>query len=355
MKTFRRVCAFVLALATLFSLTGCVNHNWSAKSGDESIAAGVYIYYMMTAYNDAQAKLDDEKADVLTATIDGMTGREWIMEETRNYCKRHFAVKKLCAERNITLSDEDNTSISNTLNSMIYYYGTFFEQAGISTASVLEVYQNSYLYADLLYSYFDGKGEYALKEEDIKKYFSENYFAYKTIEAPFTYTSNGKETKYSDEEIKTRTDLINQYFDEATKTDGAKIDDYNKKFQNRNLKEGEKEKDVSALTLQFATESSTTKYGDTFFEDLKKAKVGDFLKYEVKDKGIYLIQKCDEFSDESKKYDEQRETCIGAIAEDDYLKILNEKTATMDFVFNERALKKYSLDTLVELLTSDAE
>lgn len=353
MKTIKRLCAFLLVLVSLFSITGCVNHNWSVKSDDDSIAAGVYIYYMMTAYNDAVAKVDDEKVNVLTATIDGKVGRDWIMEETRNYCKRHFAVLELCAERNITLSDDDKSSINNTLSYMASYYGTFFTQAGISLDSVKLVYENSYLYSDLLYSYFDGKGEYAVKEEEIKKYFSENYFAYKVIEAPFSYTSNGKTTNFSDAEIKTRKDLINGYFDEASKVDNADIDEFNKKFQNRNLKEGEEEKKVDPLKLQFATEkTASTTYGDTFFKDLKAAKVGDFLKYETKN-GIYLIEKFDEYSEESKNYKAERETCIAAMVEDDFIDILTGKADTMSFTFNERALKQYSLDELIVLLTSD--
>ncbi len=352
MKTIKRLCAFLLVLVSLFSIAGCVNHNWSVKSEDDSIAAGVYIYYMMTAYNDAVAKVDDEKVDVLTATIDGKVGREWIMEETRNYCKRHFAVLELCAERNITLSDEDKSSINNTLSYMVAYYGEFFTQAGISTDSVRQIYENSYLYSDLLYSYFDGKGEYAVKEEEIKKYFSENYFAYKVIEAPFSYTSNGKTVNYSDAEIKTRKELINGYFDEASKMDNADIDEFNKKFQNRNLKEGEEEKKVDPLKLQFATESTaSTTYGDTFFKDLKAAKVGDFLKYETKN-GIYLIEKFDEYSEESKNYKAERENCIAAMVEDDFVEILTSKSDSMSFTFNERALKKYSLDELIVLLTS---
>ena len=365
MKTFRRVCAFVLALATLFSLTGCVNHNWSVKTGDDQIAAGVYIYYMMTAYNDATAKLDEinkdmseadkKKVDVLTATIDGKTGREWILEETRNYCKRHFAVEALCAERSIKLKDEDIDSINNTLNYMVSYYGTFFQEAGISVASVKEVYENSYLYSDLLYSYYDTKGEYAVAEEEIKKYFSENYVAFKSLDAAFTYTSNSKETSYSDDEIKLRKDLIKQYFDEASKLDTADIETYNKKWANRNLKEGEKETEPTKLTIQFFTkDNDTSKYGDTFFEDLKKAKVGEFLKYEVDKKGSYLVQKVDEFSEDSKKYKEVRETCLGAMVEDDFKEILNKKTATMDFVYNEKALEKYSLDELIGLLNSNS-
>ena len=361
MKTMRKLCAFLLALATLLSLTGCVNHNWSAKTsdetlvaaGDDTIAAGVYIYYMMTAYNDASAKLDDEKADVLTATIDGKVGREWILEEAKNYCRRHFAVKALCAERNITLSEEDTTNLNNTLNYMISYYGTFFEEAGISTASVQEVYENSYLYSDLLYSLYDGEGEMAVKEEEIKKYFSENYFAYKAIDASYTYTVDGESKNYSDEEIKTRKTLLKEYFEEASKLDKADIDDFNKKFQNRNVKEGEKEKDVAKLTLQFATEDTTTNYGDTFFEDLKKAAEGDFLHYEIKDKGSYLIQKLDEYSDDSKYYKETRETCIAAMVEDDFISLLDGQASTMDIIFNDKALGEYSLDTLIEQLNSD--
>lgn len=353
MKTMRKVCAFLLALATLLSLTGCVNHTWSAKTDDDSIAAGVYIYYMMTAYNDAASKLDDENADVLTATIDGKVGRDWILDEAKNYCRRHFAVKALCAERNITLSEEDATSLNSTLNYMISYYGTFFEEAGISTESVKEVYENSYLYSDLLFSYYDGEGEYALKEEEIKKYFSETYFAYKVIEAPYTYTSNNEEVSYSDEEINTRKTLLKQYFEDGTKTDNADIDAFNKQFQNRNLKEGEEEKEPAKLTLQFVTEDSTTNYGDTFFEDLKKANDGDFLHYDIEKKGSYLVQKFDEYSEDSKYYKEQRETCIGALVEDDFKVLLNEKAGAMNIVFNDKAIAEYSLDDLITKLNSE--
>lgn len=354
MKTLRRVCALILALATLFSLTGCVNHNWSVKSGDEQVSAGVYIYYMLTAYNDAAAKIDDETKDILTTTIDGKTGKQWILDEARNYCKRHFAVKKLCAERGITLSDEDVNTIDYTINYMVQYYGTFYEEAGISVESVREVYENSYLYSDLLFSYYDGEGEKALKEDDIKKYFSENYFAYKVIEAPFYYTSNSTEVSYSADEIKERQETIKQYLEEASKLDTADIDAYNKKFVNRNLKEGEKETEPSKLTLQFATKDTTTNYGDEFFDLLKNAEVGSFFTTEVTNKGIFLFQKFDEYSEESKKYKDTRETCIAEMVEDEYKALLDGKAAEMTFVFNEKAIKEYSIENLVTLLNSQS-
>lgn len=355
MKTLRKVCAFILALATLFSLAGCVNHNWSVKTDNEQVSAGVYIYYMLTAYNDAVTKLDDETQDVLTATIDGKTGKQWILDEARSYCKRHFVVKKLCAERNITLSTEDVSTIDYTINYMVQYYGTFYESAGISIESVREVYENSYLYSDLLYSYYDGDGEKALKEEDIKKHFSETYFAYKVLEVPFYYTENSKEVSYSADEIKERQELVKQYFEEASKLDTADIDEYNKKFVNRDLKEGEKETEPAKLTLQFATKDTSTNYGDEFFDTLKNAAVGDFFTTEVTNKGIYFFQKCDEYSEDSKKYKDTRETCIAEMVEDEFKSLLDGKAAQMSFVFNEKAIEEYNLEDLITLLNSDAQ
>ncbi|MBR5773223.1 MAG: hypothetical protein IKY44_00080, partial [Clostridia bacterium] len=115
---------------------------------------------------------------------------------------------------------------------------------------------------------------------------------------------------------------------------------------------GDKETVPAKLTLMFVTDESTTNYGDDFFKQLKEAKNGEYIKIEIKDKGIYLIQKLDQYSDDSKKYRDTREACIGEMVEDEYKELLNKKADTMEFVYNEKAIEKYSLDNLITLLNS---
>ena len=50
MKNLKKLTAVSLTVAMLAAFSGCGDQSWSYKSGDTSLAAGVYIYNLLNGY-----------------------------------------------------------------------------------------------------------------------------------------------------------------------------------------------------------------------------------------------------------------------------------------------------------------
>ena len=59
MKTgfFKKAAAVFMAGAMAVSLAGCADDSWSAKDDTQTLAAGVYIYNLYSAYQEAQSRV----------------------------------------------------------------------------------------------------------------------------------------------------------------------------------------------------------------------------------------------------------------------------------------------------------
>ena len=58
MKKFKRLFAGLLTAILLLSVTGCSGDTtWVFKTENDTVPAGVYLAYMMDAYNQAKTKL----------------------------------------------------------------------------------------------------------------------------------------------------------------------------------------------------------------------------------------------------------------------------------------------------------
>ena len=59
MKTgfFKKAAAVFMAGAMAVSLAGCADDSWSTKDDTQTLAAGVYIYNLYSAYQEAQSRV----------------------------------------------------------------------------------------------------------------------------------------------------------------------------------------------------------------------------------------------------------------------------------------------------------
>ena len=96
---------------------------------------------------------------------------------------------------------------------------------------------------------------------------------------------------------------------------------------------------------QHGTLADVQQSGDVFFlNDMPSLK---------KLPNVQMVAFCDIIPERAEKAKAQYGTA-DAKCYTDYKELLNEKTATMDFVYNEKALEKYSLDKLIGLLNSNS-
>ena len=134
----KKTVAACMAIICTASMCGCAQDNGFMGTVDGvDIRNGVYLSYMMNAYNngytevvDAKEELGDtsEVSDVFAQTIDGKTANQWIIDDTINLCRRYVAVQRMFEQQGLELTTEEINEVATDINDSwdmteIDYYG----------------------------------------------------------------------------------------------------------------------------------------------------------------------------------------------------------------------------------------
>lgn len=210
-NVMKKVCAAVLAGAMCLSFAGCYSESktWAAKSGDDTMPIGSYIYYLNSAYSEAMGKVSSDE-EVLKATIDGKDAKEWIESRALNYVGAYYYIDSKLDELGIELTDEDSETITSSTDSMWTYYKSTMEEMGISKESFNKAYSEyGVKYQKAMKAMLAADGELAVSDDELKEYFTDNYYSYEYFNVSLTKTDDdGNSTNMSDEEkTETKTTL----------------------------------------------------------------------------------------------------------------------------------------------------
>jgi len=192
MSIRKKIAVLLTSAAVLLSATGCgtgKNTSWAARYEDYEASAGIFIYYEMSAYYQAvnQAAGENENLDktdvkALKATqIDGKDMLTWIQDEATDSLRKYLAVQAEFDNRGLELSEDEISEINSAVESSWNYYGSYYEQNGIGKESFRKITELSYKSAALFKSYYGEGGTDAVPEEDVEKYYDENYARVKYI------------------------------------------------------------------------------------------------------------------------------------------------------------------------------
>lgn len=207
-KRIKQTACAVLASALL--LTGCSTPAVAATVDGKDYSTGVYLAYMymmyqqtFTNYNlymyqyynmdpwDQTLKYgegDDEKE---------LSVEDYIIQMTKDTIVRQKALENKIKEHGLEPDAEEAAEIEKQIDQ-------------VKTDDIIQMGFNKESYAEMLRAYslnertlfyglYDNGGERAMSEEDIRKYFDENYLSYKIIEISLTDSSSGADL--SDEKI----------------------------------------------------------------------------------------------------------------------------------------------------------
>lgn len=293
MKPFMKVGSFLLAvvmLCTALFAAGCtptsLNKEWSYKTSDEELAIGVYIYSLKTAYQKAETfakELDDYDSskdswlDMEITDDDGkkQVAREWIKDQAKTMCLSYLVVDEQLKKEDIelnksTISSADEAAKTNwnvgpyasygyvmPMKDELELYGVSFESFAYCTNEYTTKYQALF---DKLYN--EG-GSKAVSDDELAKYFTENYTDYKYIPVNLYSASTdeaGQQTNVamSDKEIKKITDEFDAYAKDIN--GGKSFDDVKEAY----MKANNVESDPTTASVEVLDDSSIG-------EELKKA------------------------------------------------------------------------------------
>lgn len=202
-NVLKKLTAAALALAMCLSLAGCYDENntWAAKSGDVTLPIGSYIYYLNSAYSEAAAKVSSD-TEVLKATIEDKDATAWIKDRAMEYLDAYFYIENKFNELGLELTDEEKAEAQTNTSNTWAYYKTTFETNGIAQSSFHQAYSlYNMKYQKVMEALYSEGGELAIPEDELKTYFTENYYTYEYFYAPLTKTGeDGNSEDLNDDE-----------------------------------------------------------------------------------------------------------------------------------------------------------
>ncbi len=206
--------AAVCAAALLCS-AGCTgNTKWSFKTANNELSSGQWILYTFEGLNSAIQKLstDEESASVDkidwdSQQIENMAAKDWIYAEAKKSAKRYLTLEELAAKYG---AEADNGTYVMYKSQYGYFYENFyktlFEKLGIAENSYIDVMAMPSLLEDAVFTKMYGKGgEKEVSDDEVKKYFTDNYVAYYYVTADLETTDEetSEKTEVSADEKET--------------------------------------------------------------------------------------------------------------------------------------------------------
>lgn len=369
MKPNVKIGSFLMAVVMIFSVlivSGCtpmsLNKEWSYKSGDKELAIGVYIYSLDTAYQQAKSyaqKLDDydeSKDSWLEMEITDDDGKKevaskWIKDQAKLMCLSYLVLDEQIEKENIDVSlasaDEQAETYWNVGQYADYGYimpmKDDLEPYGISLESFRYCStEYSVKYQALFDKLYKEGGSKEVSDEELTKYFNENYtdYSYFTVNLYTASTDEaGQSTNVamSDEEAKKVTDEIDGYVKDIN--NGKSYDDVLEAY----MKANDIESDPATSNIENLENSSL---GDEVKEALEKLdnKKATAVKVGSGENAVYYFIYKRNIKDAAKDYvadETKKANLISSMKGEEFADYIEELTTKLDYEENTSAIDKY--------------
>ena len=175
----RKILALLASALMLVSLGGCElgkNTTTIASYGDgQTVPAGVYLYYQITAYESGFYQVSDPQEDPMKQSIDGVSFSDWVTQKAQEAVKRQIATELEFQRLGLSLTEEETDAALSGVNSAWEANGAVYEKNGISKSSIELVALSSAKYSKLFYAYYGEGGEKEVSEDELLDYYQTNY------------------------------------------------------------------------------------------------------------------------------------------------------------------------------------
>ena len=231
-RTVSLLLALTLAVAVLLS-AGCSTPAVAATIDGEEFSSGDYLAYLYSAYeytltNDYNVyytamyggdiwnltyKYGEEEDNQITMKLG-----DYLVQMTQDTMVRVVAVERLRKQYNLVLDAEKLKEVNDSVDDVdeanllaLGFNRETFRRMNIATSMLEDT---------LFYGLYDKGGVKAMSEEDIRKYFEDNYLSYKVIEFSLLDSKGAELNQDEQEKLKKRLEeykaLYAQYAETAT-------------------------------------------------------------------------------------------------------------------------------------------
>lgn len=387
MSVLKRILAGVLAVSAIFTLSAC-NVKYAMNVGDEKIPAGVYIYFVNSAYSElseyaSEAEFD---GDIWDFTYEDMSAEDWINKRAEELTVQLVAVERKFNEMGLKLEAEDKSSLDSYVTYYwdYYGYGESMEYSGISKDSYTRVLRQSTYANKVLLNMYGVGGSDEISVDDLKATMTKDYYRISTIyissldeETNEEYSEDSEEYAALEKEAKDAYALVDpagaaalESEKDAEETDGESTENEDsektevttgeaqdfietlKKYSDsytapsEDATDEEKAEAEKSLALGEIASYESSSYGTDVINKIKELEAGK-IGFVKDDKGWYIVKKYDMFADEKVNIDDYRDELIIFMKEDTYSDELLDKwedelKAKESVVVESGALNRYS-------------
>ena len=200
-KMIAKPLAAISAAAVLISASGCADTSWSFKNSAKELSNGVWIYKTYTVMNEAVSKYQEESGKTIQITDDDFADKkvekkkiyDWIADKAKDECVEILTIEKLVKDNKVKIDKESVESNQKMYENYMTQYGMdkLYEKLGVATKTAAYADTTIATYKDDLFkALYDKNGSKAVSDEDVKKYFTENYTDYYYINYSFKTTDS---------------------------------------------------------------------------------------------------------------------------------------------------------------------
>lgn len=377
MRNSSKILCVALALVMILSLAACsLTPQNSYSTDDVELPIGVYIYNVYSAYNQAQnyaqqsdlydseagtydgkksfLKLEITDDDGVTATAD-----EWIKDKADEYTRNILAIYHEYNELGCTMDEatvegyESQAKEYWDYGPYYQYYGEqylspyseIFEPLGVGYDSFyIASFYTSAMQNEVFSALYEKDGKEAVSDEELTKYFTDNYTSYKyfsvnlyTTESEATTDEEGNETTedvnvaLSEEEVQGYQNELDIYKNAVAS--GSSYDDIISQYMSAHSIES----DPTQSGVSILSEASL---GEEITAELEKLSEGEASVITVGDddttKVMYFIYK-EPIDNQIEAYigdETERDTVLHNMKDDDFEKHLKEVADSLDVTVN---------------------
>ena len=359
-KNFVKPVAVIGTAAMLISASGCSDTSWSFKTKNKTFTNGGWIYYTYAALNDAIDKIDEDsdssfditKDDITKKKIEKKDALDWIYDNAKEKAIEYLTVEKLCNDNKLKADkDEIKTMKDNYQSFFDSGYMGIYEQLGISADTFTDIYGTYNLRYEQLFDFIYGEGgSKEIPDDEISKYFTENYTSYYYIPYSFKTTDeDGNETDVDDE---TKDKVITDFAKYAKElNEGKTTDDIDTEYK----EDFEVETSPSVKATTIMSDANVPEDLQKIIEDLgdKKATVKTI------DDTHYLVYK-GSISEEAKALIDgtSENTTVTAdtirhkMKDDEFEKYVDSEEKKLKYEMNDACISRYTVQRTIDIVKS---
>lgn len=361
-KMFAKPLAVISAAAVLLSASGCADTSWSFKNSSTDLSNGVWIFSTFNSMNEAVSKYQEESGKSVQVTDDDFADKkvekkkiyDWISNDAKDNCVEILTIEKLLKDNKVKVDKEVITSNQKMYESIYSQYGydKLFEKLGVSTKTIAYMETTTGTYKeDLFKALYDKEGSKAVSDDDVKKYFTENYTDYYYINYSFKTTDDEGNSTDIDDATKDKVtaafakyakelnagEKVTKEIDEEYKTDFELGEDGNvpSVSNTANMADSNINEDVQKELKALGDKKAVAKQiGDTYY-----------LLY----KGS-ISEKAEKITDDTDVEDSiSRIDIVHKMKDDEFDKYIESEKKKLKYDTNDDCLSKYSVERTVNL------